>query len=339
MRNVRQSQRGQVLVLVALALLALVAILALAVDAGNVYQQRRKMQNAADTGALAGAGELCFGSGSTQEAINAATDYTVARNGADDALITVTQNVTVTVVASKTVDTFLAGVIGFRTIDVNARASAVCGAAQSGTGLWPVAFEYNSFVDIFNHGAGCGKDFYVWTSDKIDCSEVNCDIDGDGVDDVLGGGDRGWLDFTAARYPFRDECDKGQGCGADELSCRIEQSDGYLEVPTCVAGRPGVVSSMQKPVNLRIGDVVQIPLFTAAGCEVSGGGCTSGVNYWVTAFGCVRVMGWETKLDGFPNDAKFIRVRVECEGCSDPYGTAIPRPPEPWEMGAVSLVE
>ena len=48
--------------MVALAIFVLVAILALAIDVGRFYQQRRDMQNAADAGALAGAGDLCFGS-------------------------------------------------------------------------------------------------------------------------------------------------------------------------------------------------------------------------------------------------------------------------------------
>lgn len=46
--------RAQTLVLVALALGALIGLAALAIDGGNAYAQRRRAQNAADAGAIAG---------------------------------------------------------------------------------------------------------------------------------------------------------------------------------------------------------------------------------------------------------------------------------------------
>ena len=39
----------------------LIGFLALAVDMGNAYVERRRMQNAADAAALAGAREMCLG--------------------------------------------------------------------------------------------------------------------------------------------------------------------------------------------------------------------------------------------------------------------------------------
>jgi len=57
--NARTHQeRGQTVVLVALALVALIAMLGLAIDGGTVYLERRRMQNAADGAALAGARRL-----------------------------------------------------------------------------------------------------------------------------------------------------------------------------------------------------------------------------------------------------------------------------------------
>ncbi len=46
-------QRGQALVLIVLALVGMIALTALAVDGGNVYSDRRRAQNAADSAALA----------------------------------------------------------------------------------------------------------------------------------------------------------------------------------------------------------------------------------------------------------------------------------------------
>mgnify|MGYP001216251270 CR=1 FL=1 len=51
----KRSQAGQAVVLVAVAVVLLTAILALAIDGGGIFLDRRQMQNAADAGALAGA--------------------------------------------------------------------------------------------------------------------------------------------------------------------------------------------------------------------------------------------------------------------------------------------
>src|SRR5512134_3850707 len=49
------SERGQALILIALALVGLLGMAGLAVDGGNVFNDRRKAQNAADAAALASA--------------------------------------------------------------------------------------------------------------------------------------------------------------------------------------------------------------------------------------------------------------------------------------------
>src|SRR3984893_18572276 len=50
-----RKQSGQAVVLVAVAVLVLTAILALALDGGGIYLDKRQLQNAADSAALAGA--------------------------------------------------------------------------------------------------------------------------------------------------------------------------------------------------------------------------------------------------------------------------------------------
>lgn len=50
-----QHERGQALIVIALALVALVAIAGLVIDGGNVFLDRRRAQNAADSAALASA--------------------------------------------------------------------------------------------------------------------------------------------------------------------------------------------------------------------------------------------------------------------------------------------
>ena len=93
--NLRRGEKGQVLVTIALIMPVLLGIVALGVDVGYAYVQRRQMQNAADAGALAGVWELCSGI----DPVGAATDY-AQRNGAQDVQVLVDGgNGTVTVQA------------------------------------------------------------------------------------------------------------------------------------------------------------------------------------------------------------------------------------------------
>jgi Flp pilus assembly protein TadG len=56
--RVRGSRSGQAIVIMALAMVAMCGMLAIAIDAGRLYFQRRLMQDAVDAGALAGAQDL-----------------------------------------------------------------------------------------------------------------------------------------------------------------------------------------------------------------------------------------------------------------------------------------
>lgn len=62
--GVRRRRRGQAIVIMALAMVAISGMLALAIDAGRLYFQRRLMQDAVDAGALAGAQDLVATNGS-----------------------------------------------------------------------------------------------------------------------------------------------------------------------------------------------------------------------------------------------------------------------------------
>ena len=82
-KNDRDS--GQIVVLVALFLVALTAMAALVLDGGNLYLVRRRMQNAADSGALAVAYRLGWEDDNCHDAEYYALlqEYGITRNGAD----------------------------------------------------------------------------------------------------------------------------------------------------------------------------------------------------------------------------------------------------------------
>jgi hypothetical protein len=73
------EERGQGLILAAMAMVVIVGLLALVADGGLVLQERRQLQGAADAAALAGAAEL---PSSPSTAVQRALDY-VERNGID----------------------------------------------------------------------------------------------------------------------------------------------------------------------------------------------------------------------------------------------------------------
>ncbi len=56
MKEIRQSERGQILILLVLVLIGLLAFTALAIDGGMVFADRRYLQGIADTSSISGAG-------------------------------------------------------------------------------------------------------------------------------------------------------------------------------------------------------------------------------------------------------------------------------------------
>jgi len=325
------------------------------------------MQNAADAGALAGARQLCLING--EDAARAEAARYMQENGVAAADIApgdiqIVDNV-VNVTAKETADTFIARVIGVNTVDVGAPAAAACGAATSACGLWPVAFSESIWGDIYDDGAGCGKEFFVW-SDSNDvqdlscvvdgeehtnaCDCYDCDLDDDGVDDfvVAAGEGRAWLDFSEAVEPFTDVC-TAPGCGASELACHIRNDEGAkIELPVCISGDSGVKAGVKDDVASRIGDNLNIALYESLGCATSN--CPGGDSYYVTSFGCIGVLGWVQNftLEPLPAFAeiyktqhgKVIRARINCGNeCTTSCGSTDGTPPEPWQLTAVSLTK
>lgn len=152
-----RGQRGQTLILVALAMVVLLLIAGLAIDVGVWYGQRRHMQNAADAGALAGAWEICHGEPS--EATQAALDY-AEFNDADPTLTDVSVDAStgiVVVTATTHADLYLSGLV-LSDFEIPAVAAAQCAAADSGCGMWPVAFDMPTYTNTMLSGVCNGPD-------------------------------------------------------------------------------------------------------------------------------------------------------------------------------------
>ena len=134
------SERGAILITVALVLVMLLLFLALAIDVGVGYAERRKMQNAAHAGSLAGAWVLAT-SGTDAQVRTAVNEYTIVQNEAGSfvAKYLIDQTVGpavgggsipsdatgVQVTAIGSAPTFIAGMIGINQMTASALGEAV----------------------------------------------------------------------------------------------------------------------------------------------------------------------------------------------------------------------
>jgi hypothetical protein len=244
---------------------------------GHFYAERRRMQNAADAGALAGAHALCFGD--PAEAASAARDYAVARNGAATALVDVTGAITVTVTAGESVTTFFAGVIGIDRVAVSARASAVCGVTRGASGLWPMAYNALHWPDE----PQCGDWILLQESDAADCEDWNCCVlfdedweiamflpcDDDWVPFTPPLDRRAWIDLGAG--PLGSDPCETRGFGNTEIIDRIlgrtdtgERCVSFASMPSCLPTIPGAREIDWRATAARTGEIVLVPLYDPA---------------------------------------------------------------------------
>lgn len=350
-------QNGQSLAHVAILMIVLLAFAGLAIDGGRIYLERRRMQNAADAGALAGAREICFGDGS-QSPLAVAEQYAIDQNGADQAEATWAggQDDPIRVVASRQVLMSLANIVGFSQMTVGASATAKCGKAVTSGGLWPLSLKIEDYEDI-----ACGEKFYVFTDDNlgkgVDCNKCVCDlpIPGGGTMERLAPGARGYLRLfpPPAPLPGPDHPD----CGANDLKYYFANSHpGPVSVCDIVPGEPGVDSAVENSVDSRYGDRVNIVLWdddlACTGGEVLG--TCPGSPYRVAGFGCL-VAGiddgtgevWKTvtfqpkpgyKAKDCPNNVKVIVAAKQCpcDSMSGGTGGELCNPPD---VCAVNLIE
>jgi Flp pilus assembly protein TadG len=151
MRWINEDQDGAVAVVVAISLVVLVGIGALVLDVGNLYWERRQLQNAADAGALAAAQDLVTGEPEAT-ALETARQFANANNSrgafvADDdpGFATTSSSVTVTaetgdLAGEGTLGSILAGVLGVDNYATSAAATATWGGLSSASTV-PLTFS------------------------------------------------------------------------------------------------------------------------------------------------------------------------------------------------------
>ncbi len=254
----RRSESGQVLVLVAVAMLGLIATLGLVLDGGNLYLQRRALQNAADAGAMAGARELALGHTTAQAEITA-RDYAQTRNGAQlcdvgfDA-----EGKEITVVAHTTAQMTFARVVGLDETTVSARASAsfdgICTAGKMI--LAPVTIK-NLPYEVYDADRPVETTYYIW-DDPVE----------EGPDPLssnnIAGNNRGWLSMNCYGYGLPPDIPNCANVGASTLADWMlngYNSDFPIGSKQWVRGDNGVKTYPVAITQARIGDVLIVPLF------------------------------------------------------------------------------
>ena len=256
----RLRERGQTLVVAALLLLVLLACLALSLDLGNIYAQRRLMQNAADAGALAGVRALALGQGDSAVR-SQVQQFAVQRNGADGCSVTIMTS-TLTVVVSRTFSTFFAGLVGMPTFTVFASAEAGYGfpGAWNG-GLMPIAVHEDAVGEP-------GVVLEIWDDEKTPSDPEH---------GIFADGQRGWLNFD------------GGSVGNSELVDWITNGyPGRVEVGDWVNGTPGTKTAALHALDaVRTGTTVFVPIYDQVRAGQMGNGK---LDYHIVAFGAFHVV-------------------------------------------------
>jgi Putative Flp pilus-assembly TadE/G-like len=276
-RDHKVNERGQNLIIFAVLMVVMVALAGLVIDGGFSLSKKRQAQNAADAGALAGAAALCQGQ-SQAVAEAQAQDYAINRNEASTANVSFGDEL-ITVTTTIPHQTFLMKIFGTDVVTTTATASAGCYVPCDIRGVLPVAWacqppegeEGTNECGIFyydpDHPAdtpwyiimdsqNLNDDFYCKEPDPenpnygLPADALDCDLNDDGINDVMAGGNRSWLDLS------------GGGGGAADLKDWIWNGYPFDVHPhTWFSGQTGVENSVFQAVGDITGSIVWLPVF------------------------------------------------------------------------------
>jgi len=149
----RQPERGQILVIFAMALVVMVTVTGLSVDVGGAYAQRRDQQTSADLAALAAANDYLINGDDTlaiarARTVTAANGFTHGMTGTTvDVNIDTSNGVEVTVGIDAAHGNAFLAVVGMPSWPVSTSASALAGFPDSGEGAGPFIFPIGAFED------------------------------------------------------------------------------------------------------------------------------------------------------------------------------------------------
>lgn len=141
----RGSERGQLLVIFALAMVALIGMVGLIIDGGDTALQRRDQQNVADAAAMA-AGYAHVNDMDETAAAHAvaATNGYVDGTGNTSVTVSIGSN-TITVDVTRPHRNYFSGVMGFSSWPVSTTATVLAGVPNGAYGAMPIIFNEKAF--------------------------------------------------------------------------------------------------------------------------------------------------------------------------------------------------
>ncbi|HET9481228.1 MAG TPA: pilus assembly protein TadG-related protein [Candidatus Polarisedimenticolia bacterium] len=234
------DRRGASLMFTAIAMVVLLGMAALAIDVGMLYTAKGQAQNAADAGALAGAGALLLSPTDAANATNVAESFAekhqmihqdVEIDPAADVQVDLA-NFRVTVTARRinargnAVPTFFAKILGWDLVDVQATAVAEVGPALTASCLKPWAIP-DAYDDVNGNGTFDAGDYYEpgVTSFGTDYRNNNFDF---GTQLVLKQADPGDTVAPGQFYPIDLPLPSGPIVGGDRYRENIESCNGQI---------------------------------------------------------------------------------------------------------------
>lgn len=137
-RNKIGEDKGVITIVVTAAMAALLLSLAVVIDIGLLYQERRQLQTSTDAAALAAAMDIAEGQ-SVHEAVFKAVEYVSSNSNVPPSQIQISfpQNNEVRVTAKTYREVYFSGLVGKRTAQVTAKSTAMMGAASGVSKLVP----------------------------------------------------------------------------------------------------------------------------------------------------------------------------------------------------------
>lgn len=203
-----KTQKGQALILIALAMVAMVGLVALAIDGGNTYSARRNAQNAADAGALAAALDMAQGKTDVNTIKNTAKAAALASGLDGNSDVTVVVNYPpvkstkyqgdkeyIEVIVTTSTNTYFGGLVGMQKTN-NTVISVTRGRPGKKQTLFDGAaivalkpndtgFRFNGTADLTTKGGG----IFVNSTSKTDAMIVsgNTTFKTDSGSTVMGG--------------------------------------------------------------------------------------------------------------------------------------------------------
>jgi len=309
-RKLIPNERGQSIVIIALGLVSLLAIAGLVFDGGTAYAERRRMQNSADSGALAGARQLAL-SGTNCNVFDAVNNYALTLNGtaqygsqstAFQAYYILQGNtlgsaiacdggnpsgsaIGVQVMSNTSYPTFFMQLVGQSTASVAASASSAFGSIQSPpqNNLQPLARKCDQ-PSLSACGFQYGQSYDIWQGG--------------------GPGNFGWLSWNGANNaPYVEQqltpgnvvdyVDPVGSCAQIAIGCWVQGEPG-------VKNSSGIRSQLDGWISSGLsGTPMIIPIYDTS----SGNG--SNVNYHIVGFAAFILEGYS--LPGKTVTGRFVK--------------------------------